>query len=93
MAVKNVIDSIFNVDQTKCFILFINSKVAGEYKTTSIKQYVKILFCSLYEQFNWQILSPNPSTVFTNRLFSSPSRTARITSKNRNTSGMAKKEH
>ena len=29
---KNAIDSIFNVNQTKC-IIFINSKVAGEYKT------------------------------------------------------------
>ena len=30
---ENAVDSIFNFDQTKCCIIFINSKVAGEYKT------------------------------------------------------------
>ena len=33
MVAKNTTESIFNVDQTKGFIKFINSKVAGEYKT------------------------------------------------------------
>ena len=30
---KNAVDSIIKVDQTKGFITFINSNVAGEYKT------------------------------------------------------------
>ena len=30
---KNPVDLIFNVGQTKGFIIFINSKIAGEYKT------------------------------------------------------------
>ena len=33
MKAKNPIDSIFKVDQTIGFIVFMNSKVAGEYKT------------------------------------------------------------
>ena len=34
MVAKNAVDSIFNVDQTKYFTIFINPKVAEEYKTT-----------------------------------------------------------
>ena len=33
MVEKNVVDSIFNVHQSKGFIMFINSKVVEEYKT------------------------------------------------------------
>ena len=33
MTAKNSVDLILNVDQTKGFIIFITSKVAGEYKT------------------------------------------------------------
>ena len=60
MAVKNAIDSIFNVHQSKAFTIFINSKIAGE----NIKQYVKSLFYSLREQFKWCTLSPDHSTGF-----------------------------
>ena len=30
----------------------------------NIKQYVTTLFYSLHEQFNWEMLSPDPSIVF-----------------------------
>ena len=43
---KRAVDSILTVKQTKGFIIFINSNVVGEYK-----QQVKILVCSLHEQF------------------------------------------
>ena len=50
---KMAVDSTFKVNQTKGFIMFVNSKVAGEYKTLCKDL---ILF--------WWILSPDPSTVF-----------------------------
>ena len=35
MAALNTVDSTFKALQTKCFIVFINSKVVGVYKTKS----------------------------------------------------------
>ena len=50
----------------------------------NIKHRLKIIFCSLYQQFNWQIISPDALTVsnhLSNGLFSSPTRAARVTSR------------
>ena len=79
VAIKRQLPSIQLLKSIKLKYL---SYVLFEQFRENIKHGLKILFCSLYQQFNWRIISPDPSTVFdrlSNRLFSSPTRAARVT--------------
>ena len=57
---KTAVNSIFNVDQTKCFMIFINSKVVGEYKTICKDFY----FVHYINNLSGEYFLTDPSTVF-----------------------------
>ena len=73
MKAENPIDSIFKVNQTKGFIVFINSKIPGEYKMV-LKDVIVFVTLTIKAANTFS----RTFDRFSNGFFSSPTRAARV---------------